>query len=52
MMIVGLVLTGAISWFVLDNLFWLLGWKGRVRTPRGDAVVRPKDYPPPPDRQS
>ena len=29
MTIVGLVLTGAIGWFVLDTLFWLLGWKGR-----------------------
>lgn len=26
MTLVGLVLTGAIGWFVLDTLFWLLGW--------------------------
>ena len=26
MTIVGLVLTGAIGWFVLNTLFWLLGW--------------------------
>ena len=47
MTIIGLVLTGAIGCFVLDTLFWLLGWKGRVRPPRWEDDVRPKDYPPP-----
>ena len=31
MTIVELVLTGAIGWFVLDTLFWLLGMKGLCR---------------------
>ena len=26
MTIVGLVLTGAMGWFVLNTMFWLLGW--------------------------
>ena len=46
MTIVGLVLTGAIGWFVLNTLFWLLGWKGRVRLQRRGDDVRPEDYPP------
>ena len=47
MTIVGLVLAGAIGWFVLDALFWLLGWKGRVRPPRWEDVMRLKDCPSP-----
>ena len=44
--IIGLLLTGAIGWFVLNTLLWLLGWKGRVRPPRWEDDMRPKDYPP------
>ena len=47
MTIVGLVLTGAIGWFVLDTLFWLLGWKGRVRPPRWEDDVRSSARPSP-----
>ena len=46
MAIIGLVPTGAVGWFVLDTLFWLLGWKGWKRPPRWEEDVRPKDYPP------
>jgi hypothetical protein len=27
--IIGLLVTAAIGWFVLDTALWLLGWKGR-----------------------
>ena len=47
MTIIGLVLTGAIGWFVLDTLFWLLGWKGCERPPRPEDDVRPADHPRP-----
>lgn len=45
--VIGLLLTGVIGWFVLDTLFWLLGWKGRERPPRWEDDVRPPDHPRP-----
>lgn len=44
MTIIGLLATAAIGLFVLDTLFWLLGWKGRVRAPREGDDVRPPDH--------
>ena len=45
MTIVGLALTGAIGWFVLDTLFWLLGWKGHREIDAGGRQGSPGKRP-------